>query len=359
MRCATRRTTIATTEESHLNRLFVHGLAYIDEHVAQYEEDSDDPLYVIQDANYNVVAMTDSNGVVDYQYAYYPYGEFQAVENGAGVSSGNRAALAYHQGLWLDRETGNYYNRNRYYIVRLGRFGQRDPSGTTLLLVTTAAVNGQPMSPSSCSSSEGLYQDGLNVYEYLTSAPTVRLDPMGLCTKGATCYELDMRATPGRIDPSAGATLAVSVPLADAYIFLETLGGLTSGIKRITLMTAGGIKQSAKGDLPGVQYTEGMVHFIAEYARRGSVGVWYKYKCKVCLDPWWWTTRWATAIDKTKKWIRCPVLISEVEQYGRSFDPGQSELGWTNEMTTKMLSQCAEKIPRIVKQHCAATSECD
>jgi hypothetical protein len=49
--------------------------------------------------------VTNPNGVVTYQYAYHPHGDFQTVEDGSGVPSGNRAAPAYHKNLQLGRET--------------------------------------------------------------------------------------------------------------------------------------------------------------------------------------------------------------------------------------------------------------
>ncbi|MGD2111135.1 MAG: RHS repeat-associated core domain-containing protein [Phycisphaerae bacterium] len=116
-----------------LSREFVHGLDYIDEHVAQYTG-TGAKWYVIQDANYDVVGFLYADGSVSEQYAHYPYGEFQAIENSAGNPRDTWVARVFHQGLWRDKETGNYYNRVRYYMTPLGRFNSRDPNGIALLV---------------------------------------------------------------------------------------------------------------------------------------------------------------------------------------------------------------------------------
>jgi RHS repeat-associated protein len=55
----------------------------------------------------------------------------------------------------FDAETGLMYYKNRYHSTALGRFISRDPIG---------------------------YRGGINLYEYVDSAPTYWLDPMGLMT---------------------------------------------------------------------------------------------------------------------------------------------------------------------------------
>lgn len=56
-----------------LYQQFIHGTQYIDELVMMRVKDKGD-LYVHQDANWNVVALTDLGGSVVERYVYTPYG---------------------------------------------------------------------------------------------------------------------------------------------------------------------------------------------------------------------------------------------------------------------------------------------
>jgi len=62
-----------------------------------------------------------------------------------------------HQGLLYDREFGLYYNRARMLNPTLGRFMQRDPAG---------------------------YVDGMSLYVYEKSSPSLGRDPFGLWDSG-------------------------------------------------------------------------------------------------------------------------------------------------------------------------------
>ncbi|MBD3235189.1 MAG: hypothetical protein GF330_00605, partial [Candidatus Eisenbacteria bacterium] len=53
----------------------IHGTQYIDELVMMRVADKGD-LYVHQDANFNVIALTDLGGHLVERYVYKPYGEF-------------------------------------------------------------------------------------------------------------------------------------------------------------------------------------------------------------------------------------------------------------------------------------------
>ena len=65
-----------------------------------------------------------------------------------------------HQGLLHDRETGLVYNRKRPYYPLRARFGVREMLGQA-----------EP---------GGGYQDGMNLYQYVRSAPVSHTDPSGL-----------------------------------------------------------------------------------------------------------------------------------------------------------------------------------
>ncbi|MBN1490489.1 MAG: RHS repeat protein, partial [Phycisphaerae bacterium] len=110
--------TIHTTTTT--DRQYVYGPDYVDEFVAQID-DAGAVFYMLQDANYNVVALVNAAGAVVEQYAYRPYGGLVAVDT---LQSGGPVNTAGHQGLFYERlggqglavgATGFYYNRNRFY----------------------------------------------------------------------------------------------------------------------------------------------------------------------------------------------------------------------------------------------------
>jgi len=118
-------------------------------------------LWPTWDANFNVTGMLSDSGVTVERYAYTPYGQ-QIVLNGDQnyANSGadpdgtewtvdtNGSDFGFvgsgFQGLRLDGETGNWYQRARYSNPALGAFQQRDPQldkyqdGFNLNLITRA-----------------------------------------------------------------------------------------------------------------------------------------------------------------------------------------------------------------------------
>jgi RHS repeat-associated protein len=199
---------------------FIHGTQYIDELVMMRSAGKGD-LYIHQDANFNVIGVTDLGGNLVERYVLEPYGEltvhqlssygdrdgdgdvdatdkgtpgttctgtvtgacrildldfdgdydatdatlFDNLDAGNAVHPGGRfSALGQHfghQGLWFDAEAGQYQNRARWYGSSARRFGQRDS------LLST----GRP---------GGGYQDGLNLYAYGRGNPINWWDPSGL-----------------------------------------------------------------------------------------------------------------------------------------------------------------------------------
>ena len=174
-------------------RQYVWGLDYIDELVAQSNgpATSSTDYFVHQDANYNVVALTlaeDASsggplaGTLVEQYSYTPYGEPFALENGGGevLPSGVPSTNIGHQGLWREFLVDFYHNRARTYFFKLGRFGQKDPKDTAVLVAAALVRNGQRSTVALDLNASGQYQDGMSVYAYLRSGPIGSVDPRGL-----------------------------------------------------------------------------------------------------------------------------------------------------------------------------------
>jgi RHS repeat-associated protein len=190
---------------------YVFGLEYIDEAVAQFDTtDLDDTpttetYFLLIDANYNVVALTDDLGQLVQQYRYWPYGSLQAADEydpgpPADINPINFAAspelLATalgHQGLYHDRETGLIFNRNRIYSPTLSRYLQRDPNETALLICTATAINADTRLAIIQISTDGQYGDGLSLYQYLRSNPLGSVDPSGAWTVPAQLAQMSLR----------------------------------------------------------------------------------------------------------------------------------------------------------------------
>lgn len=208
--------------ETSAHQQFIHGTRYIDELVMVRVAGKGD-LYVHQDANWNVIGLSDMGGTLVERNVYKPYGEVTVhTETGYGdytgdgkVNSTDRAAAEVggtcrgsgptgacrildldfdgtvdssdatlfdalpqgnarhpgriasaldqpfgHQALLFEPEIGSYQNRHRQYDPGQRRFLQRDP----------LAVRRRPGSG---------YQDGLSIYAYLSNAPIGKSDPFG------------------------------------------------------------------------------------------------------------------------------------------------------------------------------------
>ncbi|MDB5355673.1 MAG: repeat-associated core domain protein [Phycisphaerales bacterium] len=122
-------------------------------------------LYVQQDANYNVTAITDTSGAVQERFVYTPYGvettltsAWATGPSGFGQFSTDSNAWIYgFQGWRYDTGTGYYTVRNRDYDVVFGWVGA-DPTG-------------------------GQYRDGANLYQMELSNPVNNNDPTGLLAR--------------------------------------------------------------------------------------------------------------------------------------------------------------------------------
>jgi RHS repeat-associated protein len=149
------------TGTNNVSQQYVWGAAYIDQMISRdtYTSGSiSSTLFVLQDANWNVTALTDSSGNVVERYLYDPYGDVTVLNASWVPVSGNVSAFGwryYHQGGRLDPVTGWYDFRNRDYIPSEGRWSERDPMG--------------------------FGGGSANIYVYLSDSPGHFNDPYGDC----------------------------------------------------------------------------------------------------------------------------------------------------------------------------------
>ena len=137
---------IAEYENDTLVRKFIYGPG-IDEPICMIDvSDSNKKYYYHFDGVGSVVALSKENREIVERYSYDAFGEPNR------TSDLNNPY--YFTGRRLDTETHLYYYRARYYAYDIGRFLQVDPIG---------------------------YDDGLNMYAYVSNNPVSFVDPFGLC----------------------------------------------------------------------------------------------------------------------------------------------------------------------------------
>lgn len=173
----------------------------LDELLVQYDENRN-PWWIVQDAGLDVVAQIDLGATgsiarVVGEWTYDAYGRVVTDEQHAALSEPH----AGHKGLFFDRldagvadpytytETPRLvagsklsgHVRNRTLHSDLGRWNQRDPNMTGLVVQEAVAYHGLGF----FSSVQGLdfsghFGDGTNVYQYLRTNTWLRMDPSGL-----------------------------------------------------------------------------------------------------------------------------------------------------------------------------------
>jgi len=158
----------------------VWGTQYVDELVQlavnddptdEYENTCESTYWALQDANYNVLGLVESDGALKERYEYAAYGGRQVFGSagsndtlcGSLLTNSQHPVAGYphslnefgHQGLFFDKEWGLSYVRTRYLHHVLARWMQNDPTG---------------------------YPDGPNRFEAVKSNPVMGLDPEGQLT---------------------------------------------------------------------------------------------------------------------------------------------------------------------------------
>ena len=138
------------------DKQYIYHPNYVDAVAVRYNA-SGDAHYYLQDANYNVTAVTDDAGTVKERYSYTPYGEVTVLDPNFAADADNKSDIGneyLYTGRRVDPETYLQLNRNRFYHATMGRWITRDPIE---------------------------YLGGsLNLYEYVSSRVLVGLDSNGL-----------------------------------------------------------------------------------------------------------------------------------------------------------------------------------
>jgi Bacterial EndoU nuclease len=196
-------------------REYIYGTEYVDEFVCQIvSEDDDDgsgptgmnrPLYMLQDANYNVVGLARgysgggwTPGEIAEQYTFGPYGQVLASETFTPPTPGPTYKPPLnpvgHQGLFFVRfdtpvttpvlqpaARGLYHVRNRWLDSLLGRFTSSDPNGLGQTTPDSSQYHGVSVQPLPVELvPKSTYSDGMSLYLLLGAQPVSRTDPSGL-----------------------------------------------------------------------------------------------------------------------------------------------------------------------------------
>jgi hypothetical protein len=222
------------------------GSSAVDDFIAQVDN-AEAWVFMIQDVHGDVVALVSETGAILARYTYDGFGRILLSEHD-GVNTGPEGTQSIkptanrvgHKGLFFDRydtphawvpgsgidglpptlaapTTGSvgqagswasggvkglYYNRNRHFSPNLGRFVQRDPNATGLVLAATPSMHGQQvMTDLQPFDVEFHYLDGPNTHAAYAAGPTLYSDPMGLFSlgglMGSMATQAAMAALPG------------------------------------------------------------------------------------------------------------------------------------------------------------------
>jgi RHS repeat-associated protein len=140
-------------DDTDADRQFVWGLRYVDDQI--FRDIGGTRLYGLQDANWNLVAVTNTSGTIQQRYRYLAYGQPIRLDDDGVVATGTDSILwsFLYGGYRYDRSTGLYQIRFRYLQPGIGAWLTRDPIA---------------------------YVDGFNAYGYVHNSPLDFLDSAGL-----------------------------------------------------------------------------------------------------------------------------------------------------------------------------------
>jgi len=150
------------------DRQFIWGVRYIDDLLLR-DRDSDassetstfgksgsgldERLYALQDANWNVTAISDETGAIQERFAYTAYGTPGFLTSSfASQSTSAHGFETLYAGYRWDARAGEYHVRYRNLLPHLGIWERRDPVP---------------------------YTEELNEYRYAANRPVIAIDPMG------------------------------------------------------------------------------------------------------------------------------------------------------------------------------------
>ncbi len=130
------RTAAGGTIAADPDTQYVWGDQYVDALTLRDRDTTGDGLlderfYALQDANWNVIAISTPDCQIQERYTYTAYGTAEVRDaDFAPTAAASAYAWPYtYTGRRLDAETGLMYYRNRMYHPELGRFVSRDPVG--------------------------------------------------------------------------------------------------------------------------------------------------------------------------------------------------------------------------------------
>jgi RHS repeat-associated protein len=191
-----RRSLVSSTAAE---RQFVWGLRYIDDLIVRDRAPSGngsltERLYAIQDANWNVTAISDAGGAIYERYRYSSYGIPTFLDSSftPKLFGGNCEWDTLYCSYRWDVHSGLYYVRYRYLSPLLASWMTRDPfpprtgTGTTLTRM-----------------------DGTSLYAVARTSPLNRVDPLGLQSIDCTCGEaVTQVSVVGPLDANTAKNLA-------------------------------------------------------------------------------------------------------------------------------------------------------
>jgi RHS repeat-associated protein len=213
-----------------------------------------------------VAALTGAAGTIIESYRYDAYGQPSILDGlGApvppdawGVPHSAAANPWLFTGRQFDEEAGLFFYRARYYDAGKGRFVQRDPFE---------------------------YVDGMNLYEYATSAPTKFTDASGMvccgqinlkslcslgegCTRGQECAWVPAAGIPGSTGDYLGQCGCRAKPQKTGESVMCSLFKLTeSGMKMAKLADDTTKFVKLTGDLAGA--TGNIMGILGQMSRNG------------------------------------------------------------------------------------------